>query len=75
MYIYTHTISYLQIRKELEIRGCEIKTSCEVKSVSSFSRGKSYFVVLQKTFIHLFIVVIHILLYYHKGLLKFCSLL
>ncbi|KAK3147112.1 hypothetical protein QOZ80_3BG0278190 [Eleusine coracana subsp. coracana] len=28
-----------QVRRELETRGCKIKTNCEVKSVSSFDKG------------------------------------
>lgn len=36
-----HGFVYEQVREELESMGCQIKTGCEVRSVSRFNGGRS----------------------------------
>lgn len=42
---------YKQVKEDLEGMGCQIKTGCEVSSISKFNGGRSSFVPYLSTFI------------------------
>lgn len=55
----------MQVKEELEKRGCQIRTGCEVNSVSTNEEGVTWFIcgILQE----FFVVFLHII---HKHALK-----